>query len=198
METLLTQNPWPGMILWTMIYISDYAMTIASARKYKSNSHLDFEGSFELTPQFEKDVNALDPVSKRHLLMLGLTNLFLLIFWWLFSLLNFRQGFAFVLGIFLLMEVGIHFRHFRTYHLLRLIESQGGLEGRITYRRWLLYSTSAFEFFSFSVLFLITAGITGSLFFLGGSLSCASIALNHQRKYRAFHKKASMGEERQA
>ena len=80
-------------------------MTIASARKYRSNPHFEFEGSYELTPQFEKDVNALNPISKRHILMLVLTNLLLIIFWQLFSLLQFHQGFAFVLGMLLLMEV---------------------------------------------------------------------------------------------
>ena len=111
MESWLTLNPWIGMILWTIIYISDYVMTIASARKYKSNPHIEFEGSYELTAQFEKDVNALNPVSKRHILMLILTNLLLIIFWQLFSLLQFQRGFAFVLGMLLLMEIGVHLRH---------------------------------------------------------------------------------------
>lgn len=188
MEYRLTQNPWMGMILWTLIYISDYAMTIASARKYRSNPHLEFEGSYELTPQFEKDVNALNPISKRHILLLLLTNLILLILWWLFSLVGNRQGFSLTLGMFLLMEVGIHFRHFRTYHLLSLNESRGGMEGRLSYRRWFLFSTSAFEFICFSVLFLLTAVLTGSLFFLGGTISCLSLAINHQRRYRTLYK----------
>src|SRR5258706_14648986 len=115
MEGWLTVNPWTGMILWTIIYISDYVMTIASARKYKSNPHIEFEGSSELTAQFEKDVNALNPLSKRHFLMLILTNLLLIVFWQLFSLLQFQRGFAFLLGLLLLMEIGVHLRHFRTY-----------------------------------------------------------------------------------
>jgi hypothetical protein len=45
MEILLTQNPWPGMILWTLVYISDYAMTIASARKYRDNPHLELRAA---------------------------------------------------------------------------------------------------------------------------------------------------------
>ncbi len=188
MEILLIQNPWLGMILWTLIYISDYAMTIASARKYRINPHLEFEDSYELTPQFEKDVNALNPISKRHILLLLLTNLILLILWWLFSLLGTTRGFSLILGMFLLMEVGVHFRHLRTYHSLSLNESRGGLEGKISYRRWFLFSTSAFEFICFSALFLLTSVLTNSLFFLGGSISCLSLAINHQRKYRALYK----------
>lgn len=193
METWLTTNPWIGMLAWTVAYISDYTITIASARKYRSNPHLEFEGSYELTPQFENDVNALNLVSRRHILLLGLTNVILLLFWWGFSLLGNRQGFSLILGMFLLMEVGVHFRHFRSYHLLSLDESHGGLEGRISYRRWLLFSTSAFEFMCFSALFLLTALITNSLFFLGGSISCLSLAINHQRKYHSLFKQAIAG-----
>lgn len=188
METLLTQDPWPGLILWTLVYFSDYAMTIASARKYRSNPHLEFEGSYELTPQFEKDVDALKPISTRHLLFLLLTNLILLVLWWLFSLLGAARGFSLILGMFLLMEVGVHFRHYRTYHSLSLNESKGGLEGKISYRRWFLFSTSAFEFICFSALFLLTAVLTNSLFFLGGSIACLSLAINHHRRYRALYK----------
>ena len=198
METWLTTDPWIGMLVWTIVYISDYAMTIASARKYRSNPHLEFEGSFELTPQFERDVNALNPISRWHILMLLLTNALLLVFWWLFSLLDYRQGFLFVLGMLILMEAGIHFRHFRTWHLLTANESQGGLEGKITYRRWLLYSTSAFEFLSFSILFLVTAALTRSLFFIGGALSCLSLAINHQRKYRTLYRQRITGQGKQA
>ncbi len=198
MESWLTLNPWIGMILWTIIYISDYVMTIASARKYKSNPHIEFEGSYELTAQFEKDVNALNPVSKRHILMLILTNLLLIIFWQLFSLLQFQRGFAFVLGMLLLMEIGVHLRHFRTYHLLRLYESKGGLDGKISYRRWFLFNTSAFEFFCLSILFLLTALFTYSLFFAGGALACLSIASNHYRKYKALYKQAASLKEKQS
>ncbi|MBM3124159.1 MAG: hypothetical protein FJZ87_03685 [Chloroflexi bacterium] len=188
MEYYLLLNPWIGMILWTLIYISDYGMTIASARKYRTNSHFEFEGSFELTPQFEKDVDALYPISRRHLLMLLLTNGMLLIFWWLFSRIYFLHGYLFVLGILILVEVGVHIRHFRTFHLLYMVEIKGGLEGKISYRRWLMFSTSAMEFFLFFVLFLITSILTNSYFFFGGSISCLSLAINHHRKYRTLYK----------
>jgi amino acid permease len=187
MESWLTQNPWMGMLLWTFIYISDYVMTIASARKYGTNPHISIEGSYELTPQFEKDVDALSPVSKRHILMLILTNLLLITFWLLLSLLGYTQGFAFVLGMLILLEVGVHLRHFRTYHLLALHEAKGGLEGTLHYRRWLLFNVSAFEFFCLCILFLITALLTYSPFFAGGSLACLSLAANHYKKYRKLY-----------
>ena len=191
MEYWLTLSPWPGLLCWTLIYLSDYWMTIKTARMYRNNPHFEFEGSLELTPQFEKDVDALKPVSRRHLLMLVLTNTILLAFWWLFAQLDYTPAFALILGMLILMEVAVHLRHFRNYFMLAQNESKGGLEGRLSYRRWYLFSNSAFEFLCIGVLFLLTAVVTGSLFFAGGALGCLSLTLNHYRRYRRLNKLAA-------
>src|SRR6266498_1633515 len=68
MQYLLATSPWYGVILWIILYISDYYLTIYSARGFREIGHFQFEGSMELTPQFQNDVNNLRPVSKRHLL----------------------------------------------------------------------------------------------------------------------------------
>jgi hypothetical protein len=56
---------WPGLLLWAAVYSSDYAATILSARLYraKAKEHLVFEGSYEVTPYFQKDVDSLRWVS---------------------------------------------------------------------------------------------------------------------------------------
>ena len=191
MEVWLVQYPWIGMILWTLIYISDYALTIASARKYRGNPHVEFEGSFEMNPVFERDVNLLNPVSMRHLLLLVLSNLLLALFSFLFSAIRYRSGFSFILGMFVLMEVAVHFRHFRNLHLLTISKGPGGLEGKLSYRRWLIFSTSSFEFACFALLYLMTAILTYSLFFAGGAIGCLVIAIKHYNGYRTLYKKTS-------
>jgi hypothetical protein len=191
METWFTTTPWPGLVLWTLLSLSDYWMTIKTVRLYRACPHFQFEGSLELNPQFEKDVDALRPVSRRHLLMLALTELFLLAIWGLYVLLEFTQGFAFILGMFILMEAGIHLRHLRSYRMLTLIRAKGGLTGTLSHRRWFLFANSAFEFFCLAVLFLFAALMTRSLFFAGGALGCLSLALNHYRKSRRLYKLAS-------
>lgn len=191
MEYWLTLSPWPGLLLWTLVYLSDYWMTIKVARMYRANLNFEFEGSVELTPQFEKDVDALKPVSRRHIRMLILTNIILVIFWWLFMLVEYPAGFAFVLGMLILMEVGVHLRHFRSYFMLAQIKSLGGLEGKLYYRRWFIFSNSAFEFFSLAIVFLLTALLTRSLFFAGGAAACLSLAFNHYKHYRQLYKQAS-------
>jgi hypothetical protein len=191
MEYWLTLNPWPGLLCWTLIYLSDYWLTIKVARMYRASPHFEFEGSLELTPQFEKDVDALKPVSRRHIIMLVITNLILLVFWGLFALLSYTPGFAFVLGMLILMEVGVHLRHLRSYFMLVQNRSKGGLEGKLYYRRWFVFGNSAFEFFSLAILFLFTALMAYSLFFAGGGLACLSLAYNHYKHYRRLYKQAS-------
>src|SRR5215208_7187448 len=70
MEYWLATSPWPGVILWIILYVSDYYLTIYSARGFREIGHFQFEDSFELTPQFQKDINALKPVSKLHMFLL--------------------------------------------------------------------------------------------------------------------------------
>ena len=64
MELWLAQSPWIGIILWIILYISDYYLTIYSARGFRQIGHFKFEGGPELTPQYEKDIEALKPISR--------------------------------------------------------------------------------------------------------------------------------------
>ncbi len=180
MEYWLASSPWYGVIIWIILYISDYYITIYSARGFREIGHFQFEGSYELTPQFQKDVNALKPISRRHITLLILISALIILLWRLTKRASlFPQSYLLFLGIFLFMEVAVHFRHFRNLFLIREIMKDGGVEGQISYRKWLSYRISAFEFYMFSALFLIIAGLHSSFFFLGGAIACFAIATNH-------------------
>jgi hypothetical protein len=185
MEYWLATSPWYGVIMWILLYISDYYLTLASARGFREIKHFQFEGSFELTPQFQKDIDALQPVSRRHVILLALISLVIFLLWWLTKrLLFFPWTYLLFLGMFLFMEVAIHFRHLRNLFLIREVRRDGGVEGQISYRKWFSYRVSAFEFTMFSALFLMIAVLNYSSFFLGGSLACFAIAINHNKLAR--------------
>ena len=182
MENFLATSPWYGVILWIIVYISDYSITIRSARGFREIEHFKFEGSFELTPQFQKDVDALKPVSKRHVILLVLISILIILLWWLTRLLLFFPWtYLLFLGMFLLMEVAIHFRHLRNLFLIGEVRKNGGVEGQIFYRKWFSYRMSAFEFYMFSALFLIIAALNSSPFFLGGTIACCAVGFNHNK-----------------
>ena len=183
MEDWLALSPWPGVILWVILYSSDYYLTLYSARGLRETGHFEFEDSFELTPQYQKDINALKPVSALHIILLILYSLLIIFIWWLTSRLPyFPWTYLFYLGMFLLMEVAIHFRHLRTVSLVREIRKDpGGVEGHIFYRKRFSYTISAAELYIFSFLFLIIALLAYSPFFLGGAIMCFGTGLKHAR-----------------
>ena len=182
MEFWLATSPIPGVILWILLYSSDYFLTIYSARGFHEIGHFQFEGSFELTPQFQRDIDALKPVSKRHIILLFLYSLLIVFIWWFTKrLLFFPWTYLLYLGMFLLLEVAVHLRHLRNVSLIREIRKGGGVEGQIAYRKWFSYKISASEFYLYSALFLIIAVLTYSPFFLGGATMCFGTGFKHNR-----------------
>ena len=184
MEFWLATGPLPGVILWIILYISDYYLTIYSARGFRESGHFQFE-VFELTPQFQKEINALKPVSRLHLTLLVLYSLLIVFIWWFTQrLLFFPWTYLLYLGMFLLLEVAIHLRHLRNVFLIREIRKGGGVEGQISYRKWFSYRISALEFYTFSALFLVVAIVSYSPFFLGGAIMCIGTGFKHDRLAR--------------
>ena len=180
MEYWLPASPWPGVILWIILYISDYYLTIRSARGFREIGHFQFEGSYELTPQFQKDVDALKPVSARHLVLLVLYSLIIFLLWWVIAKwLAAPWLYNLYLGVFLLVEVAVHLRHLRNTFLIHEVRQHGGVEGQISYRKWFSYCVSAFEFYLIGCLFLIVALLSFSTFFLGGALVCFGTGFKH-------------------
>jgi len=182
MEYWLARSPWPGVVLWIILYISDYYLTIYSARGFRGIGHFQFEGSYELTPQFQADVDALKRISARHIALLVLCSILIVTLWWVIvRLLALPWLYNLYLGLFLLVEVAVHLRHLRNVFLIREIRKHGGVEGQISYRKWFSYRVSAFEFYSIGTLFLMVAVLSFSSFFLGGALVCFGTGLKHSR-----------------
>jgi hypothetical protein len=168
--------------MWGIIYISDYYLTIYAAYLYQTHlkKYIIFEGSFELTPYFQKDVNALRRVSPRFLALWFLSLVLLWLLWFLtVRLLGVPWVFSLVFGSLFLREVAIHLRHFRNLALSLLTRAGGGLNGRIEYSRWLILRLSATGLLSFAGFFLLTSLALGSWSFLGGAISCFYTGLQH-------------------
>lgn len=185
MQYWLTTNPWYGVILWIILYTSDYYLTIYSARGFREIGHFQFEGSFELTPQYQKDIDHLRPISKLHLTLLVVFSMIILLLWWITHLTIYLEWtYPLYLGMFLLVEVAVHLRHFRNVFLIREIRKNGGVDGQIAYKKWFTYRVSANELYFIATLFMLVALLTFSLFFLGGAIMCYGTGLKHHRLAR--------------
>ncbi len=189
-ENWLANSPWTGTVIWILLFMTDYYLTIQSAKGFKEIGHFQFEGSFELTPFFQDDINALRPISKRHILMIVLVGILLPVLWYLplpFSL--GREVYLMILGMFILSQVVVQNRHFRNLILIGNIKQYGGAEGQITYSQHLSYRTSAFDIFLTGTLFLWALLFSYSSFLLGGLIICFALATQHTwlaaKAYRA-------------
>jgi len=165
-----------------LIYLSDYYLTIYSAHLYQTHlkNYIIFEGSFELTPYFQEDVNLLRRASPRFLALWILSLILLFLMWFLaVRILGGPWIFSLIFGSLFLREVAVHMRHLRNLVLSLFTRAAGGLTGQIKYSRWLILKLSAVELFSFSGLFLVISLLLASWLFLGGAVSCLFTGWQH-------------------
>ena len=183
----MSDSLWPGLVSWVVLYCSDYFLTIHCARIYQAGVRDKFvlEGSYELTPYFQKDVDFLRSVSPRFVLALIGTSGTLALIWYLTQkVMPWPDAYLFLLGTLVLVAFSVHVRHVRNLYLFRMAPRSEAIRGRIEYRRFLLLRLSAIELASFSAIYLVVFLVTHSSFVLGGSVTCLSTAWNHSRLAR--------------
>ena len=173
---------WPGLTAWIILYISDYAFTLTCARLYRSgvSEKIVFEGSYELTPQFQPDIDSLRRISPRFLAMLVVSTLLLATIWFL-AMQSVPELYAFALGSMILLQLTVHLRHLRNFFMFRAMLSSDCVRGRIEYPRPFILRMSSQELFAFSGFFLLLFIFTSSWFLLGGAASCFSTGMKHRR-----------------
>jgi hypothetical protein len=190
---------WPGLTAWILLYISDYALTIRCARLYRAgvSEKLAFEGSFELNPIFQKDINSLRRFSPRFLVLLCVTSGLLAIVWFLSSE-SVPEMYVFLSGSMILLELTVHTRHLRNLFMFRAILKSDCVRGRIEYSRPFILRISSGELFIFSALYSLLFVFTQSWFVLGGAATCLSTAIRHRRLARKAASKAPASVQPQA
>ena len=195
MPELFVQHAWIGIPVWALLYVSDYTMTIVCARMYLNGvrNKIAFEGSYELTPYFQRDIDSLRVISPRFVLALLITSIILLVIWQSLQTLA-PQVFDFLLGAFISSQLSIHIRHIRNFFLFRAA-STDAVRGRIEYSRPLSLQVSSIEMLSFAGMFLVLFAFTGSWFILGGAMSSRSISAKHSKLARKHISSIPAGQE---
>src|SRR5262249_32920281 len=136
-----------------------------------------FEGSLEITPFFQRDIDALRRVSPRFLFVLvaGFTGICVT---GSAAAEASPAPFTFLLGMGILLQLMVHTRHVRGYVAFRAM-STDAIRGRIEYSRPYLLKQSSIEIATFAVLYAVVFLFTDSLFVLGGAFGCAVVAIQH-------------------
>src|SRR5262249_55044904 len=150
---------------------------------YRAQTKIVFEGSYEITPVFQADVDALRKMSPRFLVTLVASTAYV---WWVRQAAGPSTGyFDFyigVLGSLVLLQATVHIRHLRNWFLF----ARGGalIEGRMTYPPSFMLRLSAFDLLLFAGLYFALFVVTASMFTLGGAIACAVLSINHYRLAR--------------
>jgi len=179
---------WPGLVIWGLVYCSDYFLTIVCARMYRKGicDKIAFEGSYEITPYYQQDVDALRKISPRFIKALLLTLAGLSLIWWLSMKVPMPGLYLFGLGALVLVEVPVHTRHLKNFFFFRDLLRSDAVRGRIEYSRPITLRLSSAEFLIWTGLFGILFLLTREWFVLGGAVECAVVAAKH-RKLAAQH-----------
>jgi hypothetical protein len=166
-------------MLWAVLYISDYSFTLTCARLYQAGARdkMAFEGSYEITPFYQKEIDSLRRVSPRFLLMLVITVIWV---WWVAQTTaqTSPRFYAFILGALFLVVLAVHIRHVRNYFLFRAMLTNA-VRGRLEYSRPVLLKGSAMELFAFAVMFAVMAISTASSFASGGAVGAGWLGIQH-------------------
>lgn len=188
MLDLLVANPWAIALIWAGMYIFDYSSTRWAARVYQTtlSRYMLYEHGVELNPNFEKEMAGAGSgsrgVSARFIILLSLVVVIVLLSPLVSSLLT-----ELIAGALLLTWSFVNARHIRNYaSVWALRRRPEALKGRLEYSYWFMQRLLASEALTFAALYLLLALLTYRIFFLGGVLTCLSIAM---RGYRLANRK---------
>ena len=177
------ESAWAGSVLWAALYISDYALTLSCARMYGAQTNIVFEGSYEITPAFQADVDALRRVSPRFVIaLIGSSAYVWVVRQFAGPSTRYFDLYVGVLGAMVLLQTTVHMRHLRNWFLFA--KGASHIQGRLKYSRGLLLRMSALELLLFAGLYGGLFFVTKSVFCLGGALACGVLSLKHYRLAR--------------
>ena len=180
----LIQNFWAGWAIFMVLYISDYTFTFICARLYYGGvrEKIVFEGSYELNPYFQADIDSLRRVSPRFIRAALLISFLMFVAWWLAAKSQ-PEMYSFLLGALVLIQLAIHKRHIGNFFLFRAAATDA-VCGRIEYSRAFVLRHSALDLLLFAGLYFALFAFAHSWFLLGGSIACLAHANKHWKLAR--------------
>jgi len=169
---------WAPLVIAIVVatFFADYLLTHLGARASRLVSERwSVEGSYELNPTWEKQIDSGRIVGPRVFLAAALLGAAL----GAARLLAWPGGeplepaiFAFFAGVMLLLQAPILMVHAANLQTFRDLRDPTAVEGGLRYRRWFIYRQGAAHLVRFGVLWLLLWLPSQQAFFLGGAFSC--------------------------
>src|SRR5678815_780469 len=168
-------------MLWLLAYLGDLFLTHwgASLRRKGKGASLSFDGSYELTPELQKDVDK-GRIAPRLLVSIAFWAGLLGVISQFIANDSVRSVYFLFLGGLLLVEIPVYLRHVRSLSWVFITRGIAGLPSA-TFPRHIAYRHSGIELLAFAMLFLAAGSVIGSLLLFGGAASCAVVGMKHLR-----------------
>ena len=175
---LSAQSFWMIIIIWVVICVVDYRLTIIIKKriKIKLGNHIRHEGSIELNPLIRSDVEKNRFLSPLHISFCLLSSVGLFILWRFCSDQMTIQQFQFTLGLLILPHLIIYLHHLSNIGALKSY-TEGSISGTIQYSKEYDLKRSIWEVAGICILFFILAFLEGSQFLLGGVFGSFFLAI---------------------
>lgn len=192
-EQWLVEHPWLPALLWAALYTSDYYLTLLGAKLRASQSIYLIDGSYELTPEYQDDINNGRRLSSTFVSWLLCGTIIMLAPW----ATGFPDGMAFyyglLVGAFLVPELAVHVRHMENVLFYRTLSGpDSGVSGSVTFSRKCIYARSATQLWAMSGFVLALSIITLSPILAGGAVGVARIAWSHRKLASELKKNPEM------
>lgn len=188
------KDSWVLILVWLGLYLLDNYLTIYVASLYKAQDPqiIQFEGGYELTPQFKTEVDQLRVFGPRFIRSASITTVFLIISWILVSQgWTYLQLYTFLMGAVILIAAVVNLRHIQNLTFFSARNGNARPEGRIFYPQSMLYHSSAVGLAAHAAFFLLLALLVDFWFFAGGVCTCTVMAWSHYRLGRKISKPAA-------
>ena len=170
-------------VLAVVTFILDWSLThIGAAASHRVRDRYAVEGSYELNPTWEADIDAGRRFTWRMVGVAVLLAALLLAMRYLIELEELDPAvFAVAAGAVLLIQAPTIMVHATNLQMFRDLADPTAVTGSITFSRWLLVRQAASYLIRFAVLWLLLWVPSQQAFFLGGVLSCSMFGVRLAR-----------------
>ena len=170
-------------LLAVATFILDWSLThIGAAASRKVRDRYAVEGSYELNPTWEADIDAGRRFTWRMVGVAIVLAALLLAMRYAVELGELDPAFfAFAAGAVLLIQAPTIMVHATNLQMFRDLADPSAVTGSITFSRWLLVRQAASYLVRFAVLWLLLWVPSQQAFFLGGALSCVMFGVRLAR-----------------
>ncbi len=181
--------PWLVVLGFAVLDGLDYYLTLVGARFYRRGAHrvLDYSGSYELNPYFQRSIDEgrwLPPRVVRTLLVGAVLYGFVT---WSLGRRQIagelgRQVLAGLLGLFLFTRLTVIGQHLQNIWLFgHILRDPAALRGRLAYNRPTIVRIASYRFLSIGLVLTVAGALAPSAWLWGGAAGHILLALQMRR-----------------